>query len=74
MNARTLPLAHLLPSPAHHGILENGERLIRDNEPLINAHCFSESLAARTCAIGIVEIEHQFIRLGERHAVGLETG
>ena len=68
-----LPFAHFISAPAFYGVLINGKRLVGNHKLLADSEHFAESFANRTCAVGIVEIEHQIAWLAKFHAVGYET-
>ena len=53
------PLLHLLATPAHHAVFEYRQRRVGNHKFFVYAYRASEAFAARTCAIGIVEVEHR---------------
>ena len=71
-NQVLLPLAHLFAAPAGHAIVVDRERLVGDDQVLVDADDAAEAFAARAGAKRAVEREELFARLFERHAVGLE--
>ena len=68
-----LALAHLLSSPALHGVLIDRQRLVGHHQVLADAHHLAESLAFRACPVWVVEVEHQVVGLPEVDAVGREA-
>ena len=69
----TLPLAHLVASPAHNGIVVDRQRRVGHNQIGVDAYHPSETLTPRTSAIRVVEVEHQLRGLAEHNTVGLKS-
>lgn len=73
MNKFAFPLAHLLSAPTHHCILIDRQRFVGHHKVGVEPDDFSESLALGTCAVRVVEIEHEFRWFAESDAVGVKT-
>ena len=66
------PFTHFLSSPAHHGSVIDAQFLIRDDQMLVDAHDFAESLTFGTSASRRIEREELVGWFLETHAVRLE--
>ena len=73
MDELPFPLTHYLAAPAVHRIVVNRERLVGDDQILVDTHHFAETLAFGACPDGVVEVEHQFVRLLKSDAIVLKT-
>ena len=68
-----LPLRHLLSSPTHYGIFENGKRLIWHHHVLVDADDTTIALTGGARTVGVVEAEEIGVGFLKSDAVGLET-
>ena len=68
-----LPLAHLVPSPAHHRVIIDGQALVRHHQVLADAHHIPVAAARGAGSIRVVEAKEIRVRLLKGHAVRLKA-
>ena len=73
MDELAFPLAHDLSAPAHHRVVKHRSAAVRNHQVLVDAGHVAESLAGGAGSQGIVEIEHQVVRLLKLHSVQLKA-